>query len=354
MSDNIWNILYAGLDINTFFIICHEKNFKVNAVAYIDKFQIFTWNPVNYLFKTIYFLRSLNKLRIIEFILNKAWFILMPFSSGVFLKYRKYLYALSVSKLNILDLENIEKIVAYIKLKNIDLIITSFWPLLPKEIILAPKHKTINIHPSILPKYRGSLPTLWSLKNNDKESAVTYMIIDPSMDTGNIIAQHSFPVLENDDWLSLENKIFKIIKNTFISDVKNYLLGTLKPISQNINIPASKTATYEGYRRINWATENAKDIFNKINLYPFLDHGIYCYTFWGNKKTWFKKNNFPQKINAKLHSTLKPGNFTLNFPTLLVKCKDDALRFRLFKDIDAASSIKLIFTHSGSFAQFMR
>ncbi len=351
MNNTRWSILYAGWDINTFFIINNEKDFYVCAVAYIDKFEVFSCNPINYLFKIIYFLRLRGRLCKLEFILNKIWFVLMPFSSGVFYKYRNYLYTLSIFKLDIVELENIKKATIYLKLKKLDLIVISVWPLLAKEIILLPKYKSINIHPSILPQYRGSLPTLWSLKNHDSTSAVTYMIIDPSMDTGNIIKQHIFSISEKDDWQSLENKITKIIEETFILDVKNYLLGTLKPVPQNDTVAPSVTDRYGVYQNINWLTETVKDIYNKINLYPLLDPSTYCYTNLGSIIIEIKKTANLEKLIARKHLDLSKGCFRSDFPFLFVAAKDEVLRLRLFRDIDIIDSMKLLFVRTGNFIQ---
>lgn len=349
MTDKRWKILYAGLDANTFLILQKDHQFNVCAASYIDKFQIFTWNPVNYLFKIIHLLRSLDKFYKLESILSKIWFVSMPFSSGIFYKYRNYIYTLSIYKLDIIDLKNIQKTVSYIRSENIELIAISVYPLLPKEIIQEPKFKSINIHPSILPQYRGSLPTLWSLKNHDEKSAVTYMIVDQNMDTGNIIAQHFFSISENDDWQSLENKIAAIIENTFVSDIKNYLQGILKPTEQNKKISPSKTAAYEKYRKIEWTSENREDIYNKINLYPSIDPGVCCYTVWRGRKVWFRKIERPKKNDVNKYSYLRRGDFILDFLSLFIICEDGMLMFRLFKDIDTISSIRLFFAHFGNF-----
>jgi len=78
------------------------------------------------------------------------------------------------------------------------LICHSFMKILPKEIFSKPKYGTINIHPSLLPKYRGPSPTYWVLKNKETVTGLTCHYINEGIDTGDIIHQVKVPVLKND------------------------------------------------------------------------------------------------------------------------------------------------------------
>ena len=70
------------------------------------------------------------------------------------------------------------------------IIVSSFNQIIPKPIISIPKLGVINIHPSLLPKYRGATPTVWALMNGEKETGVTiHFIEDERIDNGNIITQ---------------------------------------------------------------------------------------------------------------------------------------------------------------------
>ncbi len=78
---------------------------------------------------------------------------------------------------------------------EIDLLIShAFMRILPKKVYSAPKYGSINIHASLLPKYRGPSPSFWVLKNREKETGLTCHYIDASIDTGDIIYQVSIPV----------------------------------------------------------------------------------------------------------------------------------------------------------------
>ena len=77
---------------------------------------------------------------------------------------------------------------------DIDLIVTcAFGQILPKEVLDLPKYGSINVHASILPKYRGSAPIEYAIMNGDKKTGVTIMYMDEGMDTGDIIKISKLP-----------------------------------------------------------------------------------------------------------------------------------------------------------------
>lgn len=99
------------------------------------------------------------------------------------------------------DFEELKKI-------DIDLIVTcAYGQIIPKEVLELPKYGCINVHASILPKYRGSAPIQWCLFNNDNVTGVTIMYMDEGMDTGDIIKIKEIPILESDNVGTLHDKL---------------------------------------------------------------------------------------------------------------------------------------------------
>lgn len=99
------------------------------------------------------------------------------------------------------------------KLKNldIDLIVTcAYGQIIPKEVLDMPKYGCINVHASILPKYRGSAPIQWCLFNNDDVTGVTIMYMDEGVDTGDIIKIKEIPILDSDNVGTLHDKLSKL------------------------------------------------------------------------------------------------------------------------------------------------
>lgn len=127
-------------------------------------------------------------------------------------------------------------------LKNIDLaLVYAYGNIVPKELLSLPKYGFWNIHPSLLPKYRGPSPIASPLINGDKTTGVTIIKMDASIDHGSIIAQESLTIQDTDYRMDLEKKLtdlgFEMFKNLILKLLTiNY---QLQPKQQN-----HKDATY--------------------------------------------------------------------------------------------------------------
>ena len=75
--------------------------------------------------------------------------------------------------------------------------VVAYGKIIPEEILDIPKFGCINVHPSLLPKYRGAAPIQWAIINGDKETGVTTMYMDKGMDTGDMILKQKVSI-END------------------------------------------------------------------------------------------------------------------------------------------------------------
>ncbi len=334
LPNNTKKIFYIGYNYETFNIL--SKSFNVSTCAHIDLFEQKTFNPVNLLFKLVYKLRTINSLRLIEVIFYYIFSFFSFLSSGPFRKYRSFLNLIFRKKVTIIDTKNHIKTKNYIVDNRIDLVIVHVWEMLPDDIVFSAKMGTINIHPSMLPKYRGALPELWVLKNGDKESAVTYMTLNKSMDSGGILEQHIFQV-SNDNWQTMLEKERNIINDTLVNCVNKYLDNLLKPKLQNEQ-DASSTEKYEVYRKIDLEKENLVDIYNKINIYPADVPGTYCYFICNKRKIYIKKAMLK---HSGIESSVSVFKFT--FLTMFIIKNSKTLNVRLFVDVDIISSIVLLF-----------
>jgi len=96
----------------------------------------------------------------------------------------------------------------FLKQKEWDLfLVASYGKIIPKEIFEIPIHKTLNIHPSLLPKYRGPSPVVSQILNDEKEVGVSIMQIDEGMDTGPVFLQRKMAIEPEDDGESLRNNL---------------------------------------------------------------------------------------------------------------------------------------------------
>ncbi|BBA84858.1 methionyl-tRNA formyltransferase [endosymbiont of Pachyrhynchus infernalis] len=158
--------------------------------------------------------------------------------------------------INILQSRNLnENIINIIKKSNPDLIIiASYGNLIPNSIINIPKFGCINIHCSILPKWKGPFPIYWQIISGEKESGITIIKINSKLDSGNIIFQKKCKISEKENYVSLEKKLIDISCESIIYLLHKYInnekINEIKQINNN---------NYEYARKIN------KKIDTKIN-----------------------------------------------------------------------------------------
>ena len=112
-------------------------------------------------------------------------------------------------------------------------VIAAFGQIITEELIYFPRHATVNIHASLLPKYRGAAPINWALINGDGETGVTYQFIVKKLDAGDIIYQEKIPILPADNSITLYEKLSKISGETVVKVVDMIDSGKAVRIKQD-------------------------------------------------------------------------------------------------------------------------
>ena len=115
---------------------------------------------------------------------------------------------------------------------NPDIIITcAYGQIIPEELIYAPKYNTVNVHGSLLPKYRGGAPIQHAIMNGEKETGITIMCTDKGMDSGDIITKETLEIKENDTYDIISEKMSKLgaelLKKT-LTDIFNQTAPRIK------------------------------------------------------------------------------------------------------------------------------
>lgn len=146
------------------------------------------------------------------------------------------------------------------------LVVVSFGRMIPKEVLDIAGNRTINVHPSLLPKYRGPSPITTALLNGDTESGISLIKIKQKFDTGDVYSQLRFDISKNDNRETLEEKIIKLGAPFLISLLDNYQSMSLgaRPQSEQ-GVSYTKIFTKEDFK-IDW-TKSADEIFNKIRAF---------------------------------------------------------------------------------------
>lgn len=115
-----------------------------------------------------------------------------------------------------------------------DLIVTAaFGQFLPEALLEAPKLGAINVHASLLPKYRGGAPVHYSIINGDEKTGVTIMRMVKKMDAGDMLAQESLPISKTDDVGSMFDKLSLLGKEMLLTMLPSFLEGKIEEIPQN-------------------------------------------------------------------------------------------------------------------------
>lgn len=112
-------------------------------------------------------------------------------------------------------------------------VVASFGKIIPQEILEIPKFGAINIHPSLLPKYRGPSPIQNQILDGVKESGISFILMDDEMDHGPIIYQEPFKIKSTDTFQSLVTSMFAISATLLPTVIKSYADNKLKPVIQN-------------------------------------------------------------------------------------------------------------------------
>jgi methionyl-tRNA formyltransferase len=148
---------------------------------------------------------------------------------------------LQSSPVKLLALEHDLKIDQPEKLKNYDIgnsdyelnIIVDYGMIIPQNIIDTPKFGSINIHPSLLPKYRGPSPIQSVLIDGQTETGISIMLIDKEMDHGPILAQESFEIDKDDTYPELSKKLAKKAVEMLLTAISDYTDDKIKPKNQD-------------------------------------------------------------------------------------------------------------------------
>jgi methionyl-tRNA formyltransferase len=113
-------------------------------------------------------------------------------------------------------------------------IVASYGKIIPKEILQIPKSGCLNVHPSLLPCYRGASPIQATILNGEKETGATIMLMDEEMDHGPILASVKFPITNSRiTFKELENKLIEESSQLLIETLPKWIAGKIQPREQN-------------------------------------------------------------------------------------------------------------------------
>lgn len=169
------------------------------------------------------------------------------------------------------------------KLRNLKadiFIVVSYGKILPKEIIALPEHKTLNVHFSLLPKYRGASPIQYALLSGETQTGTSIFVLDEKMDTGPVVAQEIVVIDPDDNFITLSQKLAYVSAKLLLDILPKYVSKELVPAAQDEALASYTKIISKTDGQIDWSSP-ASAIYNQFRaFYPW--PGIW--TTWNGKK----------------------------------------------------------------------
>ena len=134
-------------------------------------------------------------------------------------------------------------------------VVAAFGQILSKEILDMPKFGCVNIHASLLPKYRGAAPIQWAILEGEKETGVTIMQMNEGLDTGDMLTKVIVPIEENDTGESLFDKLAQAGAKLLVETIPQMEAGTLKPEPQDDSLSTYAKMIKKEMGLIDWKKE---------------------------------------------------------------------------------------------------
>lgn len=188
------------------------------------------------------------------------------------------------------------------------IIVVAFGQILKKEVLDLPKHGCINIHASLLPKYRGAAPINWAIINGEEETGISIMKMDEGLDTGPILKQGSIPIGEEDDSITIHDKLSKLGGKLIVETLKEVEKGLVKEIPQDDNLSSYASMLNKKTGLIDW-NDKGRNIVNLIRgLKP-----------WPSAYTSYKGENF------KIHKAKQIPKFSNEENGVIVKVNEEGV-----------------------------
>lgn len=155
-------------------------------------------------------------------------------------------------------------------------VVVSYGRILPKGVLEIPPRGCVNVHGSLLPRHRGASPFAAAISTGDKETGVTVMLMEPTLDTGPVLATAKIPITETDDAGTLSLKLAKEAADLIVPTLKLYLEGHLKPTPQDAAAATMTRTLTRDDGRIDWSrsAEEIERFVRAMRPWPG------AFTFW--------------------------------------------------------------------------
>ncbi|MBO4956824.1 MAG: methionyl-tRNA formyltransferase [Rickettsiales bacterium] len=197
------------------------------------------------------------------------------------------------------------------------IVVVAYGLILPKELLEIPKYGCINLHPSLLPKYRGCAPMERCLLSNDTETGVCIMKVGEGLDDGDIISTTKIEINKNTDITNLKEELSKIGADMIIKVIEKIANNEkLEYIKQDNNLATFTDKITNEDAKINWLNDSVITIHNKIRA---LNDSVGVYIYHNSNRIKILKSDYILGEVKKEPKTLLDKFFS-------IQCKDGILK----------------------------
>ncbi|HXF99617.1 MAG TPA: methionyl-tRNA formyltransferase [Bacteroidota bacterium] len=144
-----------------------------------------------------------------------------------------------------------------------DLLVVVAFRILPKEVLALPRLGSINLHASLLPKYRGAAPINWAIIKGEQETGVTTFLLQERVDAGNILLQARVPILPEDDAGTLHDKLAAVGAEVLLHTIRLMEMNKITPQPQDDSLATPAPKIFKEDCRIDWR-QPAQQIHNRV------------------------------------------------------------------------------------------
>jgi methionyl-tRNA formyltransferase len=223
--------------------------------------------------------------------------------------------SLGISVLEPIDLKS-EEFYNELNQLNADIFVVFAFKILPNNILELPKLGSFNIHPSLLPKYRGAAPINHSIINGDKITGITTFLMEQKVDSGNILIQEELPIPEDSTAGDLQKIVMQIAPEIAIKTINLLIRGDFQLLHQDNSLVTKASKLFKENCQIdfNQDAEVVKNFINGVSPEP---------------AAWLMWNNLNYKIlrARKSHdnNTLQVGEYLIQNKKILIGCLHSAI-----------------------------
>jgi methionyl-tRNA formyltransferase len=197
------------------------------------------------------------------------------------------------------------------------IIVVGYGRIIPQWMIDLPPLGNLNLHASLLPKYRGAAPIQWAIANGETVTGVTTMLIDAGLDTGDILLQRELPILREDTAATLAPRLAAIGADLMVETLRGVETGQVQPTPQDDSRATLAPILKKEDGRMDFS-RTAEELFNRLRGFKP----------WPGAFTTFRTKTLQvhRAEPANTPANLNPGAMSIDAARLLVACaKNTAL-----------------------------